>query len=161
MSNEVLNKKLQNLLDGHFNDGQTLNDCLSLIKAGANPDTRGALTNNTALFECFDTVNVGFIRPLLELGSDVNQQDRIGRTLLHQALWCRDLTMVEVVLEFSPDVSLKDNHGRTVFDVASTILDPATRLPIVKLLSDYVLKNELASSQERSSSIESSFGMRN
>lgn len=164
MSNETLDEKLQDLLDGVFRGVQTLEACLSLIKAGANPCTRGSLKNKTALsLACssvsVDFISIDFIRPLLELGSDVNQKNDQGITPLLQSAWLRNIPMMKVILEFSPNVHLTDNVGDSVFDIASKVMGPIQELEFVELLNDYVLKNELASSKERSSSIESSFGV--
>lgn len=161
MSNEALDNELQALLDNDFATSYILESCLALIKKGANPDVRGKLKGNTALFLACSTVSIGFIRPLLELGSDVNQKNDQGITPLLQSAWLRNIPMMKVILEFSPNVHLMDNGGDSVFDIASKVMGPNEEDEFVEILNDYVLKNELASSQERSSSIESSFGMRN
>ena len=74
-------------------------------------------------------------RSLIELGADVNKQDKDGNTPLMIALQEGDIDIVEDLLKNGADV-YADNWGMTVLDFAIQSGDPKK----VKLLLDYGLR---------------------
>ncbi|KAH0370304.1 hypothetical protein KCU65_g2601, partial [Aureobasidium melanogenum] len=59
------------------------------------------------------------VKALLQLAPGlIDDQDSMGRTALHRALFLGHMQLARTLLTFNPDIEIPDNHRRTAFDVA-------------------------------------------
>ena len=94
----------------------------ALLKQGANPSASYAnLYNSTALMLTYG--NVALSKTLLQAGTDPNQRDRQGYTLLMNQ--CRNrlliLPILKMLIEYGADVSARDDRRKTALMWASAI----------------------------------------
>lgn len=61
---------------------------------------------------------VGIIPALIEVGADLNAQDRLGRTALSWAVLNQQPRAFELLIGYGADWRMKDFEGKTVFDLA-------------------------------------------
>jgi hypothetical protein len=69
--------------------------------------------------QCQDFKDGSVLQLLLEHGADVNVQDQIGWTPLHQASINGALEVVCLLLDHGADVELKNNYGQTALQVTA------------------------------------------
>ena len=57
------------------------------------------------------------IRKLVQLGADINQQDRVGQTALMHAFLEDNRIAFKALLELGADIGIRNNQGETIFEV--------------------------------------------
>ncbi|KAK5085748.1 hypothetical protein LTR05_005036 [Lithohypha guttulata] len=75
---------------------------------------------HTVKMALFLAVESGFAtaaEAILANGTDVNDTDSRGNTVLHRAALRNDLAMIEMLLTYNPDVNYKDSKGRTAWSL--------------------------------------------
>eukprot|EP00936_MAST-01D_sp_MAST-1D-sp1_P001076 g1076.t1 len=80
--------------------------------------------------EALSQFHQAFVRVLLEAGADVDAQNEVGISALHNAAYHGDMQLVHILLEAGADRSLNDEWGRTPLHVAAA----SGNVPIVRLL---------------------------
>lgn len=84
-----------------------------LLDAGADAHAKN-VDGKTALHEVAIFGTPEHVRILLRAGADINETDRYGMRILHEALSAsRSLEFIEVLLEAGADVNVADDRGRT------------------------------------------------
>lgn len=58
------------------------------------------------------------LKYLIEMGADINYQNKNGKTPLMIAVEKNLLNNIKIILDYEPDMTLKDNDGQTVLDIA-------------------------------------------
>lgn len=87
-----------------------------LLEAGANPnivDSYGQTAINSALYCRDDQATIEVIKLLLDAGTDVNKQDKGGRTPLHRAAISHRPEHVLCLLKYGADVNAATMQGQT------------------------------------------------
>lgn len=74
--------------------------------------------NENALFETVKTRNMIEIRHLLEIGVDVNVQDKYGWAPLHEATNKGFLNLCKLLIERGADINITDYEGNTPLHIA-------------------------------------------
>ena len=54
---------------------------------------------------------------LIELGCDINAQDKDGMTALHKSIWCESKDNFKLLVDKGADLDLKDNEGESCRDL--------------------------------------------
>lgn len=100
----------------------------ALVSAGADPNDASNHRWSTPLHYAADGYingpawdakrQVNTVRCLIDLGADINIQDKNGATPLHRAVRTRCAAAVECLLQAGCDPQLKNNSGSTPFHLA-------------------------------------------
>jgi ankyrin repeat protein len=59
---------------------------------------------------------IDLIDPLIEKGSKINFQDRLGRTAIMIAVERENIGIVKKLLKYNPDTEIADFSGKSVYD---------------------------------------------
>jgi ankyrin repeat protein len=92
-----------------------------LLRAGADPDARGAVTGETAMHLAMRNVRDPSeqLEILLQYGASVNVRDRFMKTPLHIAVIGRNyLNPIKILLENGAEADARDRDGRTPLHIA-------------------------------------------
>ncbi len=87
---------------------------------------------------------ITILKLLMAAGANINVQAGNGYTPILLATIYQNIPLMQAILEYHPDLSLADSGGGTPFHFAVAAGDSA----IMKVLSDYVQKNQIAVSPE-------------
>jgi ankyrin repeat protein len=86
-----------------------------LLDNGADVSSITRDGNNALTIKSF--FDIPTIKLLLDYGLNINQQDKYGKTSLHNQLICQDSSdRIKFLLNSGIDVSIKDNDGKTALD---------------------------------------------
>ena len=89
-----------------------------LLKAGANPNARGAL-GGSALHNAAKFGFARVIEPLIDAGAEIDARDPFGKTALRIAAENGHAEFVKVLLAAGADATIPDNQGRTALTAAN------------------------------------------
>ena len=78
-----------------------------LIGAGADVDALGGYSGGRILHRAVIIRSLPLVELLLECGADINRQDRVGKTAVHDAVMVGRLDILETLLAAEPDLSLR------------------------------------------------------
>ncbi len=154
MTKDELNAQL-NLELNTYSQQINFDKVLQLIERGDGIDTLDDW-KNTAFMCAVGANDIPATTRLIELGAGLNSRGKGGRTPLMMACHEGFLKIISILLEAGADSSLMNNYGATAMYIARYQGFEYE----AKFIEDFVLEGEVSSSQERSSSIESSFGLR-
>jgi len=82
---------------------------------GAETDRQDSL-GESAIHKAVKTGNVGILKDMVLMESDLNLQDEEGSTPIMMAADKASKKMINVLVEGGADLSLKDNYGKTAYD---------------------------------------------
>ncbi|KAK7492930.1 hypothetical protein BaRGS_00015877 [Batillaria attramentaria] len=91
-----------------------------------------------------DCVNLDWVESLLDKGADINTADKVGQTVLHEAVRAWHSDVAKWLIEHGADVDKGDFRGRTPLHVAAIVDSP----DLVNLLIDSGANKEALTTEE-------------
>jgi Ankyrin repeats (3 copies)/Sel1 repeat len=91
---------------------------VSLLKAGANPNTTTAKGSSVLMLACAKG-NVGIVEALIDNGVNVNQKNPTGLTALMVAAYNGDIDLVRLLVHGGADIGAKNREGETALTIAT------------------------------------------
>ncbi len=83
-------------------------------------DVNPVIFNETPLLHCLKNGKYASLKPLMDIGAEVNFQDHKGKTVLHYAMERKiDFELFKMFLQAGADPELKDLTGRSPREAAS------------------------------------------
>lgn len=84
-----------------------------------------AMSQETPLLEACKNRNITLLQTLIDNGEDINHQNEYGRTVLHYAVFFKEIDVARCLILNGADIHLKDVQSRTplsylFFDGAGT-----------------------------------------
>jgi ankyrin repeat protein len=90
-----------------------------LISAGIKMDIKDRYGGNTALCLAVNrNENTKSARILVNAGANIDVQNDVGRTVLHEAVGFQKTTFVKMLLDAGANVDIQDNRGETALHLA-------------------------------------------
>lgn len=74
---------------------------------------------------------------MIDLGANVNEQNKLGQTPLHNAIFSSQPEKVKLLLKNGASVHIMDNGGKDAYDYIDKIRDKTTKENIRQLLDEY------------------------
>jgi len=76
---------------------------------------------------------------LLDHGANINAQDKLGCTALHQSILNDQLSCIEILLKYNPDMKIVNNKQYSAYDLA--MIEGNQR--VIEVLNNYSSRMQL------------------
>lgn len=107
----------------------------------------------------YDTINIAYIKKLIDKGADVNISDIHGWTPLYHAIIKENIELIKLLLDSNADIKLKDKFGETPlhwavnynnFDIIKLLIDKCNK-EYEAVVIEIIARNKLDIHNNRSS----------